>query len=168
MSEEKISLLNCNFKQKKIRLTSPHSLLAIRLIGVTLDELRHLSFVKDHYHGKIVFLVNRIDQYRKGVDSIKETLDKIHEDLTKLGFTEPEVFPVSAYAGYLGKMALNNEILNEDELDELDLLKRKLKRDEFSYEKYYKVSVNEQSYKNEIEELLLHSGILSLEKMLYE
>ncbi len=44
MSEEKISLLNCNFMQKKIRINSPNSLLAIHLIGVTLDDLRYLTF----------------------------------------------------------------------------------------------------------------------------
>ena len=44
MSEEKISLLNCNYSQKRIKLTSPNSLLAIHLIGVTLDDLRYLTF----------------------------------------------------------------------------------------------------------------------------
>ena len=40
MSEEKkISLVNCDFKNKKSRLTSPHSLIACRLIGVTEDDL---------------------------------------------------------------------------------------------------------------------------------
>ena len=44
MSEEKISLLNCNFNQKKIRINSPNSLIAIRLIGATFDDLRYLTF----------------------------------------------------------------------------------------------------------------------------
>ena len=40
MSEEKkISLNNCDFKNKKTRLTSPHSLIACRLIGVNDDDL---------------------------------------------------------------------------------------------------------------------------------
>lgn len=132
------------------------------------EEFVHLSFVKEHYSGKIIFLINRIDQYRKGVDSVKGTLDKIKEDLVNMGFRDPEVFPVSAYAGYLCKMALNGEELTEDEMDELELLKRKLKREEFSYEKYYGENGDGQSYQDEFEELLLHSGILSLEKMLYE
>ena len=43
MSEEKISLLNCNFSQKKPRITSPLSLLAIKLIGATLEDLRYIT-----------------------------------------------------------------------------------------------------------------------------
>ena len=39
MSEEKISLINCDFTKKKCRLNSPHSLLACRLIGVTQEDL---------------------------------------------------------------------------------------------------------------------------------
>lgn len=40
MSEEtKISLLNCDFTKKKTRLTSPHSLMACKLIGVTEEDL---------------------------------------------------------------------------------------------------------------------------------
>ena len=89
MSEEKISLLNCNFKQKKIRLTSPHSLLAIRLIGVTLDELRHLSF-EDYIkkNPETQYLENelqeeRYNHYEKNrLELIKEA-KKVREDLLK-------------------------------------------------------------------------------------
>ena len=40
MSKEKeISLINCDFTKKNTRLTSPRSLIACRLIGVTQDDL---------------------------------------------------------------------------------------------------------------------------------
>ena len=86
--EEKISLLNCKFDQKKIRITSPHSLLSIRLIGATMDELRYYTFdeyVKNtgiHYLEKELqeerynhFLLNRLEL-------IKEA-KKIREELIK-------------------------------------------------------------------------------------
>ena len=88
MSEEKISLLNCNFSQKKIRITSPFSCLAIRLIGATMDDLKYLTFdeyVKNsgiHYLEKDLqeerynhFLINRLEL-------IKEA-KKIREELIK-------------------------------------------------------------------------------------
>ena len=65
MSEENVSLLNCNFSQKKIRITSPHSLLAIRLIGATLEDLRYLSL--DEYIKKnisIQYLEKDLQQER--------------------------------------------------------------------------------------------------------
>ena len=43
MSEKKISLLNCDFTKKKIRISSPLSLTAMHLIGATLDDLRFKS-----------------------------------------------------------------------------------------------------------------------------
>ena len=89
MSEENVSLLNCNFSQKKIRITSPHSLLAIRLIGATLEDLRYLSL--DEYIKKNISIqylekdlqqerYNHYEQNRLGL--IKEA-KKIREDLLK-------------------------------------------------------------------------------------
>ena len=132
------------------------------------DDLRHLKFVKDNYEGDIIFLINRLDHYKKDVDSIRDTLESVANDLKKLGFTEPKVFPISAYAGYLGKMALYVDILSEDEEDDLNFVKRKLSREDFSYEKYYPVNVDAKCKDKGLGELLLHSGILSLEKLIYQ
>ena len=43
MSEKKISLLNCDFTKKKIRISSPLSLTALHLIGATIEDLRFKS-----------------------------------------------------------------------------------------------------------------------------
>lgn len=131
------------------------------------DDIRHLKFVKQNYEGRIIFLVNRLDHYKKDVDSISDTLTKVVDDLKKMGFSDPVVYPISAYAGYLGKMALYGEALSEDEEDDLEFVKRKLARDDFSYEKYYPVTVNANCKDKELGELLLHSGIVSLEKIIY-
>lgn len=132
------------------------------------DDIRHLKFVKENYSGEIIFLVNRLDHYKKDVDSVKGTLEAVENDLKKIGFKMPKVYPISAYAGYLGKMALYNEELSEDEKDDLDFVKRKLQREDFSYEKYYPVELPTENKDKELEELLLHSGILSLEKIIYQ
>ena len=131
------------------------------------DDIKHLKFVKDNYDGKIIFLVNKLDHYKKDVDSVKSTLEAVEKDLKKIGFENPIIYPLSAYAGYLGKMALYGEKLSEDEQDDIDFVKRKLKRDDFSYEKYYPVDVKVKCSDEELGELLLHSGILSLEKIIY-
>ena len=132
------------------------------------DDIRHLQFVRDNYDGNIIFLVNRLDHYKKDVDSVNDTLTKVIHDLKKIGFSNPTVYPISAYAGYLGKMALYGEKLSEDEEDDFDYVKRKLSRDEFSYNKHYPINVNLECKDKDIGELLLHSGILSLEKILYQ
>ena len=132
------------------------------------DDIRHLKFVKENYDGDIIFLVNRLDHYKKDVDSVNDTLTKVINDLNELGFTNPTVYPISAYAGYLGKMALYGEKLSEDEEDDFNYVKRKLSREEFSYEKHYPMNVKNECKDKDIGELLLHSGIISLETILYQ
>ena len=46
-NEEKVSLINCDFNKKKIRLTSPYSIMACELIGIDQEDLLFLS--KDEY-----------------------------------------------------------------------------------------------------------------------
>lgn len=157
ISDDAIKSINCDLLLYLINGEAPGS----------EDDMKHLKFVKKNFKGNIVFLVNRLDRYKKDVDSIKNTLMRIKEDLERIGFSEPVVYPISAYAGYLGKMVLYGETLNEDELDDFEFVKRKLKKEEFSYEQYYPVMVDRHDVSDEIGELLLHSGILSLERILY-
>lgn len=132
------------------------------------DDKAHLKYVKDHHKGKIIFLVNRLDRYKSNVDSVSQTIDSVYKDLIEIGFDNPIVYPLSAYAGYLGKMILYGEELTEDEIDDMQFALRKLRKDDFSYEKYYPFSIDITCHNKEVQELLIHSGILSLEKILYQ
>lgn len=134
----------------------------------TEDDMRHLEFVYKNFKGKIIFVVNKLDRFRNE-DSIFNTLEQVKKDLNRVGFNNPIVCPVSAYAAYLAKMSLFGEVLNYDEQDELDGFHRKLKKEKYKLNTYYideykDISISED--KNE--QLLLYSGILSLEKILYE
>ena len=66
-------------------------------------------------------------------------------------------------------MHMFKENLDEDEQDELERLYRKLNRDEYKFDTYYpqKYQIREEQEDKDYQ-LLLHSGILSLEKILYE
>ena len=60
------------------------------------------------------------------------------------------------------------EKLNEDEQEELEFLKRKLSREEFSYPTYYPNEVDISDKKdNEFADVLVHSGILLLEDIIF-
>ena len=87
MSEEKISLINCNFSKKKPRITSPLSILAIKLVGATLEDLRYMS--SDEYLRKNFQFQNlekglQIERYKhyeeNRLNLIKEA-KRIREDL---------------------------------------------------------------------------------------
>lgn len=132
------------------------------------DDRKHLLFIQENYHGNILFVVNKLDKYRSE-DSVPETLNAVKDDLRGIGFKNPTVVPVSAYAGYLAKMNLFGETLNDDEQEELEMFYRKLKKEKYQFngfysEQYSNIDVSE----NKNEQLLLHSGLLSLEKILYD
>lgn len=134
------------------------------------DDRAHLQFVLENYKGNIVFIVNKLDKFRKKEDSVSETLDAVVNDLTEIGFENPLVVPISSAAAYLAKMSIFGETLDEDDQDEFDRMARKLKKDEYQFDTYYpdfaKSAHNIDSTADEYQ-LLLHSGILELENILY-
>lgn len=132
----------------------------------TFDDQAHLKFVSENYKGKIIFVVNKLDRFKKE-DSVSNTLRQLELDLKKLGFSNPIICPISAYAGYLAKMDLFHETLNEDELDELEFFSRKLKKETFRFDLYHANTNIPDIPKNNHSQLLLHSGILTLESFLF-
>lgn len=152
-------------------VNSKYELLLYVLNGENIgtdDDRRHLGFVAENYNGRTVFVVNKLDRFRKE-DSIQQTIEAVSRDLENIGFENPIICPVSAYAAYLAKMHMFKENLDEDEQDELERLYRKLNRDEYKFDTYYpqKYQIREEQEDKDYQ-LLLHSGILSLEKILYE
>ena len=137
----------------------------------TEDDRKHLRFIRQNYHGKILFVINKLDKFRSNEDSVIETLNSAVEDLKSLEFENPNVVPVSAYAAYLAQINLLEEALNEDEQDEIGRLKRKFRKTEFQLDTYYPENVQQEiqvGNDNDAYKILLHSGILHLEKMIYE
>lgn len=98
----------------------------------TRDDLAHLRFIHKHApHHKVIFVMNKVDQFRNGQDSIADSLVTMKRQLEELGFTHPTIQPISAQAGCLMKRKLQEHDLSEDELDELRLYARKFNRPEF-------------------------------------
>lgn len=151
---------------------TPSDILLYLLNGENIgseDDRKHLQFVLENYSGKIVFVVNKLDKFRKKEDSVSETLSAVVSDLMKMGFNSPLVVPVSSAAAYLSKLKYFGETLDEEDQDEFDRMARKLKKTEYQFDKYYpaysgtSIDDNSESY-----HLLLHSGILQLENIIYE
>lgn len=134
------------------------------------DDRSHLQFILDNYRGNIVFVVNKLDKFRKNEDSVTETLSAVKSDLNEIGFVSPLVVPISSAAAYLSKMSIFGEILDEEDQDEFDRMARKLKKREYQFDAYYPDSTYEKvivDNNSENYRLLLHSGILQLEKIIY-
>ena len=118
----------------------------------------------------ILFVVNKVDRFRKNEDSVHETIQTVVTELTDLGFEKPMVVPVSSYAAYLAKMKIYGETLDDDEQDELDRMARKLKKTEYQFDTYYPKDIQKAiqvSCDTEETQLLMHSGVLQLEQIIY-
>lgn len=136
----------------------------------TDDDRKHLIFISENYHGNIIFAINKVDRFRKGEDSVYETIQNAVKELTELGFANPIVVPVSSYAAYLAKMKMYGEPMDEDELDELERMARKLKKPEYQFDTYYPDGIRntiQVSCDTDEATLLMHSGVLQLEQMIY-
>lgn len=136
----------------------------------TNDDTKHLQFIHDNYDGKILFVVNKVDSFYKNEESIAEALEDVAADLKGLGFENPQVVPISAYAAFLAKMSIFGETLNEDEQDNLEQMSRKLRQTEYQLDRYYPEEVRQAvqiDNDNDNYQLLLHSGILQLENIIY-
>lgn len=134
------------------------------------DDRNHLQFVWEHYKGKVIFLINKLDSFRKGEDSIAETLSAVVDDLKGIGFIDPVVMPISSYAAYLAKMSIFGDEIDQFAQMELGFIARKLNDPEYQFDTYYPDSSRsgvDLSGSTEAERLLLHSGILQLENIIY-
>lgn len=136
----------------------------------TYDDKTHLSFVQKNYHGKILFVVNKLDRFRQNEDSVPETLKAVSAELEEMGFNSPIVVPVSSYAAYLAKLNIYGEYIDEDNMDELNRMIRKIKNPEYHFDSYFPEWLQhpvQSQENNDNYKLLLHSGVLQIENLIY-
>ena len=134
------------------------------------DDRSHLQFVYENYKGRVLFVVNKLDKFRKGEDSVEETLSRVAKELSEIGIVSPVVVPVSSVAAYLAKRRLYGESLDEDDQEEFERIARKLKKSEYQFDAYYPRSerLEQMTEDSEEQRVLLHSGLLHREEMIYD
>lgn len=133
----------------------------------TDEEMRYLKWVAENMpREKVVFVLNKIDDFKRTEDSIEASMNGVKNDLRELGFENPIVYPLSAYFAYLIKLKMHGEPLSEDETDAYDAYVRKFSRPEYDLSKYYD-GVN--SVDSDSEPLLMSKrcGIYGLETLLF-
>lgn len=126
---------------------------------------------------RFIFVVNKLDDFRKGEDSVESALKKVKEYLADKGIDNPNVYPASA----LTALNIRTLLANSDDDDDDDVYEakgkvRKFNRNaEMHFEKYAPVPA---SVKGRIENLLaeainandanqqalIHCGIVPIEE----
>lgn len=122
----------------------------------TNDERVLLELLKKKVSKPIIFVLNQLDAFKQKEDSIAKMMSDFKSDLIKIGFKDPIICPLSAYAAFLFRMSKDS--LDEDERDEREILCRKFERDYYNLPGY----VSETSQNSELE----RTGILNLEKII--
>ena len=113
-----------------------------------------IQFLKNKCKKPIIFVLNQMDKMKQKDDSIVKMTNDFYKDLTQKGFKNPKVIPVSAQAALLFK--LQDDMMDEDDLFERELLKKKFLKDFYDLPSY---SLNKKS-----SDLLERTGIPSLER----
>ena len=119
---------------------------------------------KDRY----IFVVNKLDNFRKDEDSVENSIEKVKKYLEDKGIKNPNVYPASALTALDIRTILENYRVvgyTEDELDELDdnvrdvinRVKKMNKNEEFHLEKY---SPSTPSMKNKLDKQIEEAKIL--------
>lgn len=120
----------------------------------TTDERALLEYLYENVRKPIVFVLNQLDKFKQKEDSIDKMLVDYDNLLNSIGFKHPVIIPVSAQAALLFKT--DNTKLDEDELFEKELLRKKFEKD------YYNLSQYIGGEKRT--DLLEKTGILQLER----
>jgi len=130
----------------------------------TDEEIKHLKFVYNNVPAeKVVFVLNQLDRFRIGEDSILGSIEGVKADLQKIGYQNPIVCPLSAYFSFLLKMKHNGIKLSKREQADFNLYKEIFSDPEYDLSKF----VGKTSDKDdELTVLSCKSGLYGLEKIL--
>ena len=130
-------------------------------------ELSYLRWISTNIpHEKIIFVLNRLDEFRVSEDNIQNSFDDVLADLKGLGFENPTVYPFSAYFAYLIQLVDNGEPLSEDESDEYEYLMKKFKRDSYDLSKFYGEEASK-SDSGSAEDMHARSGLCGIERIIF-
>ena len=154
------------------------------------DDFQLLSHVADSMKvggkqskDRFLFVVNKLDEFSEGEDSVQSAIDKVKKYLEDKGIENPNIFPASALTALNIRTILKDvdmENLNFDTLDSdmfgvIAKLKKVNSNEQLHLEKYAPLtpsvrgSINSQlseavENKDSKKEALVHTGIISIEE----
>ena len=135
----------------------------------TDEEFRHLKFITENASkDKVIFVLNKLDDFNKKDDSIEESIEGVRKDLYALGYENPTICPISAYFALLVKKRLIGEALSEDEQDSFKLFAKKFNKTDYDLSRFYHPGIGSvDGNGGELEEAAMKCGLYGLEYTLY-
>ena len=99
----------------------------------TIDERKILEHIYKNCKKPVLFVLNQLDTFKRSVDNIDKMIQGYMNEIKAIGFKNPQVYPVSAIYAFMLRHSSN---LDEDELDELELIKKRFSKDYYNLPKY--------------------------------
>lgn len=126
---------------------------------------------------RFIFVLNKLDDFKKGEDSVESAIKKVREYLADNGIENPNVYPASALTALnIRTILAESDDEDDDEVYDAKGKVRKFNKNEEKHlEKYAPLSGSSKkvienrladaiSEKNENEQALIHSGIVPIEE----
>lgn len=131
----------------------------------TDEEINYLKWISRNVSkDKVIFVLNKLDDFRTADDSIGASMNGVCRDLEMLGYEKPVVYPISAYFAYLVKKKFSGSCLSEDEEDEYSLYSKKFNKPEYNLVKYVH---DADDIGDGYQGMLKKSGLYTLEQLIY-
>lgn len=126
---------------------------------------------------RFIFVLNKLDDFKKGEDSVESAIKKVREYLADNGIENPNIYPASALTALNIRTILAQS--NDEDEDEVYDAKGKVRKfnrnEEMHFEKYAPLSGSSKkivenrladaiSEENTNEQALIHSGIVPIEE----
>lgn len=126
---------------------------------------------------RFIFVLNKLDDFKKGEDSVESAIKKVREYLADNGIENPNIYPASALTALNIRTILAQS--NDEDDDEVYDAKGKVRKfnrnEEMHFEKYAPLSGSSKkivenrladaiSKENTNEQALIHSGIVPIEE----
>lgn len=122
----------------------------------TTDEYDILSFLYSHCKKPIIFVLNKLDQFKSKDDSIAKIISDYRRNLTEIGFSRPTIIPLSSYAALLFRI----EDVDDEDMDDKAILSEKFAKPYYDLPQYI-LNIASSSLEEK-------TGILLLEKTIKE
>jgi len=133
----------------------------------TEEEMEHLKWVSENVpKDKVIFVINKLDDFKIADDRISDTINGVRSDLSKYGYKNPLVCPLSAKLALLIKQKESHESMSDDDTDEYDHLIKKFNKPDYDLSSYYDgVKIND----TDIETLKIAKkcGIYGFENLIF-
>jgi hypothetical protein len=124
---------------------------------------------------RFLFIVNKLDDFRKDEDSVNSSIEKVKKYLEDKGILNPNIYPAAALPALNIRTLLKQEDMDEDLRDETEVKVRKINRNEMLYLENYapltpsirgevtaELAAAKES-EDTYSEALIHTGIIPIE-----